>query len=304
MSFLRNHGTFSGLGALLGAGSAYAGVRYLFTTPEIFLAAHLGEYVEFVVMLFGYSDLAEFAPWWPRDTPLLWMLPVTACLAWLLTVPCRPSADAAAASAYVEEQRVMEQLRLEGAVATVQHAELKTPSSKTFGKLEREAAEKAAQVQIVSQLGADVGSAQVAHAEYEAFLKESALEWRLLRFEAVVGYVLGWLAVYMLGVVGFAAVPLVALVIPLALFVVLVSATVLYEWTVHLAAKACGCCAPDADVIDATWGVALRDASAAGTGCCASMGAAVRACCEAVAPKTAAQYWGVQLRPAPPGSMV
>ena len=37
MSFMRNHGTASGLGALLGAGSAYAGAKYIFITPEIWL---------------------------------------------------------------------------------------------------------------------------------------------------------------------------------------------------------------------------------------------------------------------------
>ena len=181
MSFLKNHGTASGLGAALGALSGYAGTTYLFTTPELWLAAYVPRGVEYLAQQLGYSDLAEVAPWWPRDTPLIWMLPLTAIIVTLLTVPCRPKATSAAAAAMAAEQQAMQHMRSEGVELAMHHAELKTPSSKTLTKFEREAVASKAQTSIVSQMGADTATAQAAHAEYAAFLEESVLEWRLLR---------------------------------------------------------------------------------------------------------------------------
>lgn len=298
MSFLRNHGKLAGVGATLGALSGYYSSSGAFLTPELWLAANTPQALEYILQkVFGYSDLAEAAPWWPRDTPVVWMLPLTAILVWLITVPCRPPATSSAAAAYATEQQTMEHLRTESAVVAVHHAELSTPSTKKFGKFEREVAAKAAQTAIVAQAAADVRAAQAGHAEYEAFLRESVLEWRLLRFEVACAYVLGWFATFLLGVGGFLAIPLVALLIPLALFVVLVSTNVFYEWTVHVLGK-CGLCVPEEDEVVTQWGIALRDteASEEQPGCCASMCASCAACCQALFPASAASKWGVQLR--------
>ena len=295
MSFLRNHGTASAIGAMLGSASGYFSTRHIIVTPEMWLNAKVPEVVDRVAVLLGYSDIAEMFPWWPRDSPVWWMVPLMAIIIYLFTVPCRPEAPVAAAQTRDEEHQTMLQLRMKNAEMTVHHAELRTPASKKFGKLDLEAAEKVAQDKIVTQTAADVDVAQAAHAEYEAFLHESQLEWRLLRFQVVAAYVLGFAATYLLDLGGFVAIPFLAVLLPISIFVVLVSASVLSEWTVFLLGK---CFGGDEEDVDGPnrWGLALRSTEDEGPGCCESCRAGLRACCEMLFPTTATEFWGVSLR--------
>jgi len=298
LSFMRTHGMASGIGAALGATSGFLSTSFVVTTPEMYLSSNMPEWLDQLAVFLGFSDLAEMLPWWPRDAPVWWMLPLTALFLWFVTIPCSPQGAVVAEQTREAEHQTMLHMRMETAELAVHHAELSTPVNKTFGKLEREAAEKAAQDRIVSQTAADVTAAQFAHDEYQAFLQESRAEWRLLRFQVVGGYLLGWAAAYLLGLGGFLAVPLIALLLPLSLFVVLVSANVLSEWSVYLLDKCMGMeeVAEDEAEGSASWGLALRSSLAPPPGCCASCCASVRACCAALCPPSAAEKWGVQLR--------
>ena len=291
MSFLRNHGTASALGAVFGSASGYFSTRHIIITPEMWLSAKVPELVEKIAVLLGYSDIAEMCPWWPRDAPVWWMVPLMAVLIWLFSIPCRAEAPEAAAQTLEAEHQSMLQLRMKRAEMTVHHAELRTPASKTFGKLDLEAAEQVAQKKIVSQTAADVDVADAAHVEYETFLRESLREWRLLRFQVVVAYVLGFAATYLLDLGGFIAIPFLALILPISIFVVLVSASVLSEWTVFLLGKLCGGDEDDVDGASA-WGLALRSTQDDGPGCCDSCAYCLRACCQSLFPATASERFG------------
>jgi len=294
MKFLRSHGAATAVGAALGAGSAI-GASYHLLTPEPFLSRILPQIADKLAVLLGFSDLHEMAPWWARDVPLYWMLPVTAVLVWFLSASCRPRSGEVAAFTFAFEQDTMTQARTTGALVEVQRAELRTPASKQFGKLDRDAAEQAAHTHVVTKAAADLLAAQSAHAEYAGFLEESLAEYRLLRLEAVAGYVLGFLASFFYGVRGLAAVPLLALTVPVALFVLLVVANVTTSWAMHLLAQT-GLCQPGAPSGAAAWSLDLRDARAGEwlAECCASVGA----CFAALRPTNAQKFWGVKLRDA------
>ena len=110
---------------------------------------------------------------------------------------------------------------------------------------------------------------------------------------------LGYIAAWRLGVWGVLSVPLIGVLIPLSIFLVMVSANVLADWSVFLCQKVgllSQATEEDEDTDGASaWGVALRgtggadEAPVQSEGCCAS-------CCNALFPKSAAAFWGVQLR--------
>ena len=314
MAFLQSHAASSGVGALLGCASGFASVTYLISTPENYLLSVVPNLADRLARFVGFSDLAEVAPWWARDAPAYWMLPITCLVLWLITLSCRPRVQYIASSALSVEQEVMRQGAVESAQMYVQRAELQTPSSKAFGKVERDLAERTAHQRTVNQTAFDLETAQTAHDEYEAFLSESLLEWRLLRFEGVCGYALGFILSYKLQVWGLLGVPLVALLVPLALFLLMVITSVLYQWVAFIcsAIGSCICARPNEAAsaaayrepetgsaqgnAAAAWGLSLRSArsDASGGGCCSWLSG-----CFASSP-SAARFWGVDLKKAAP----
>jgi len=289
MSFLRVHGTTSFLGAAIGAASGLGSGYYHFVTPETFLNSNLPKIAEKIALLLGFDDLHDIAPWWSRDLQPYWMLPVTAVLLWLLTSSCRsrPADEAQALSG--EEAESMKHLRLKMSEDVVERAELKTPTSKVFTILDEEAAKGKADAAITRQLAADIVAADNASAEYEAFAEESQLEWRLLRFEFVCSYIIGFLTIYLLGVYAILAVPLLALAIPIALFLVMVGSNVISTW-VSFACSQLNLGDEEEQSGAAAWGVSFRAAAArTGAGVCDTLTHCFRG------DPSAEQFWGVKL---------
>lgn len=298
MKFLRTHATASGVGAAFGA--AFGLVTLLepsgWETPELLLRDWLPIFFEKLAQLMGFSDLHDMFPWWARDTPAYMMLPVTAIFVWLLTLPCRPQANEVAAVTFAMEGQQMLEDRRKVYDDTVRLAELKTPSGKQFSVMDRETAERKAQQTLVTQQAADLLAAQSAHAEYAAMLEESLVEWRLLRFEVVACYVLGWVITYLVGPMGLLAVPLLAPGVPITIFVVLVVANVVTQWTVYCFQR-CGCCLPQMPSGAAAWSLEMRETRAGEmlSGCAASL-AACLSCCKPT--QTVDEFWGVRMRSA------
>ena len=317
MSFYKTHGINSGLGAALGAASGLCAAQYLFETPESLLNKYLPLLVENVGISLGLgSELHEFASWWPRDMPVYYMLPVTMLFLYLVSFPCSPKPSSVASLTLAEDKEQSAKSRDVIFEVEMRQSELRTPSNKTFGKHEKEVAEAEARTHAMTQAAADAIALEQAAAEHEAFLAESALEWRLLRLQFVASYATGWLSAYFFGYYGLAAVPLLAFGMPTIVFLLMVTMNVLGLWAAYL----CGsCCVLGSEESGASaWGVALKKAEAAGEGggVCGALCACLGSCCSGEGPPGA--YWGVQLkesaktpppsRPAkkwtPPSSMV
>lgn len=283
----------SGVSAALGAVSGIATVRQYFETPESFLNDWLPRIAEQLAIWMGYSDLHAMAPWWARDLPAIWMLPVSTLLLWLLTASCRPRAATVAASFFASDQQKSLEMRAGRALVEVHHAELKTPSRKEFTKQDLQAAQRTAHAQVVTQQAADLLAAQSAYAEHAAFLEESRVEYGVLRFEVVTSYVLGFVSAYFVGPYGLFAVPFLALGLPLTIFLVLVAANVATQWTVYCCQRQ-GCCLPDETYGARAWSLNLRDTRAGEW--LSSLSSSLVACCSSCRTKTGPQFWGVTLR--------